>query len=70
MPKLMQNMTEGELEAVEADKALWLEARKMYKNWGKRQLLFWLENHSDITHREDMRRRLNIIRTNNSRKRK
>lgn len=62
--KLMQNMSEAELEAVEVDKAKWLEAWKMYSGWGKQRLISWLKFHEDEAHREDIRRRLNTIRIN------
>lgn len=68
MPKLMQNMTEGELEAVEVDKARWLDAWKMYKTWGGKRIVIWLEANKGKPDVEDMRRRLNIIRNNNKSK--
>lgn len=65
--KLMKDMTPEELKLVEIDKTRWLDAWKMYKTWGKRRLLAWLETHGDADYREDIRRRLNVIRQNNSR---
>lgn len=62
--KLMQDMSPEELAATEVDKVRWFEAWKMYRSWGKRRLMAWLETHEDVNHREDMRRRLNVIRIN------
>lgn len=64
--KLMQDMTPEELELTEIDKVRWLEAWKMYKSWGKKRLQSWLATHEDAEYREDIRRRLNVIRLNNA----
>jgi len=66
--KLMKDMNQAERDAVEVDKGLWLEALKMYKKWGKERLKSWLDANSGSEKGEDMRRRLNEIRTNNKRK--
>jgi hypothetical protein len=68
MTKLMQNMTKEELAEVEVDKAKWLEAWKMYKTCGGKRIVNWLEANKGKPEVEDMRRRLNVIRTNNKSK--
>lgn len=64
MVKLMMHMTPAEREAVEDDKAKWLEANKMFKEWGGKRIVNWLEANKGSERCEDMRRRLNVIRTN------
>lgn len=66
MTKLMQDMTPAEREAVEDDKAKWLKAYNMFKNWGGRRIVSWLEDNKGNPEAEDMRRRLNVIRENSN----
>lgn len=65
MVKLMMHMTPAEREAVEVDKARWLDANKMYKTWGSKRIIQWLAANQGRPDVEDMRRRLNVIRENN-----
>ena len=62
MTKPRMQMSEQEKSAQDLDRKLWLEAWNMYKKWGKRRLIAWLETHENVEHREDIRRRLNVIR--------
>ncbi len=68
MTKPRMQMSEQEKSAQDLDRKLWLEAWNMYKKWGKRRLIAWLETHENVGHREDIRRRLNVIRVNKSKK--
>lgn len=65
--KLMQDMSPEELAATEVDKVRWFEAWKMYQSKNKQKIVSWLEGCKDPEVREDLRRRLNVIRTNKSR---
>lgn len=64
MSKLRMQMTDEEKLADDIDRERWTTANEMYKKWGKKHLQNWLSTHTDVEYREDIRRRLNVIRLN------
>ena len=58
--------------SVQQDKERWLEANKVITNalkiknqkWQREYVMNWLKRIDDIDYREDMRRRLNVVKNN------
>lgn len=51
-------------EAMQEDKTRWLEAHKRYTTHSYAQLRWWIKNMPEGEYKDDMRRRLNIIKGN------
>jgi hypothetical protein len=53
-------------EAIQEDKQRWLDAHNRYKQQTSAQIRQWLKNLPEGEYKDDMRRRLNIIRSNHA----
>lgn len=60
----LANLPKELRDAIEEDKRRWFEARQMLTKNGRATIEKWLYGIQDFALREDMRRRLNIIKEN------
>lgn len=60
----LANLPAEERAAIELDKRRWMEAHTMTQSKRPDEIRAWLMRQLDDEYREDMRRRLNVIRLN------
>jgi hypothetical protein len=57
-------LPDDQREAIELDKQRWFEANKITASKRPEKIREWLNQQENAEYREDMRRRLNVIRNN------